>query len=112
MDGIVAKEFAKDYPIEMTKAITGSLAKGGLQYLATDAVRSEKGTCAGRNRSGRWSVFPIHNPVRLALWSTLPKQIQFCKSKTPASQRLTLRESDELSEESFPWSRKNQTPLD
>ena len=42
MDGIVAKEFAKDYPIEMTKAITGSLAKGGLQYLATDAVRSEK----------------------------------------------------------------------
>ena len=50
LDGIVAKEFAKDYPIEITKAIAGTLAKGGLQYLATNAARFEKKTVQAASR--------------------------------------------------------------
>ena len=91
MDGIVAKEFAKDYPIELTKAITGSLAKGGLQYLATDAVRSEKEPVRAVTGVAVGAFSQSITRADWRSWSTLPKQIQFCKIKTPASRELTLR---------------------
>ena len=40
MDAIVAQEFDQYFEIELAKAITGSLL-GWIQYLATNAVRSE-----------------------------------------------------------------------
>ena len=41
MDAIVAQEFDQYFEIELSKAITAALSKGGLQYLATDTVRAE-----------------------------------------------------------------------
>ena len=91
LDGIVAKEFAKDYPIEITKAIAGTLAKGGLQYLATNAARSEKETVQAATGVAVGALAQSLTRADWRSWSTLPKQIQFCKIKTPASQELTLR---------------------
>ena len=40
MDAIVANEFDKEFPIELSKAIAGSLT-GAVQYIATNALREE-----------------------------------------------------------------------
>ena len=47
MDAIVAQEFDQYFEIELAKAITGWIAKGGLQYFATNAVRSEDDLAGG-----------------------------------------------------------------
>jgi hypothetical protein len=90
MDGIIAKEFEKDFPIELSRAISGTLAKGGLQYLATDAVRSENDTTRAIVGVGAGLLAQLTTQADLRSWATLPKQIQFCKMRTPADKKLTL----------------------
>ena len=90
MDAIVAKEFDKDYPIELARAISGALAKGGLQYLATDSVRSENDTTRAIVGIGVGLLAQAATKADLRAWGTLPKQIQFCKIKTPQDKKLTL----------------------
>ena len=90
MDAIIAKEFEKDFPIELSRAISGTLAKGGLQYLATDAVRSENDTTRAIVGVGAGLLAQLTTRADLRSWATLPKQIQFCKMRTPADNKLTL----------------------
>ena len=90
MDAIVAKEFDKDYPIELSRAISGALVKGGLQYLATDSVRSENDTTRAIVGIGVSLLAQATTKADLRAWGTLPKQIQFCKIKTPTDKKLTL----------------------
>ena len=104
MDGIVAKEFAKDYPIEMTKAITGSLAKGGFAAFSDRCGSIRKGTCAGSNRSGRWSVFTVHYPGGLGdSGRRFPSRFNSVNQNSRISRVDLTRSSDELSEEKFPF---------
>jgi uncharacterized protein len=91
MDAIVAKEFDKDYPIELSRAISGAFVKGGLQYLATDSVRSENDTARAIVGIGIGLLAQATTKADLRAWGTLPKQIQFCKIKTPEDKKLTLR---------------------
>ena len=81
MDAIVAKEFDKDYPIELSRAISGALVKGGLQYLATDSVRSENDTTRAIVGIGVSLLAQATTKADLRAWGTLPKQIQFCRSR-------------------------------
>lgn len=90
MDAIIAKEFDKDYPIELSRAISGALVKGGLQYLATDSVRSENDTARGIVGIGVGLLAQATTKADLRAWATLPKQIQFCKIKTPEDKKLTI----------------------
>ncbi len=90
MDAIIAKEFEKDYPIELSRAISGALAKGGLQYLATDSVRSEDDTTRAIVAVGAGLLAQMTTRADLRSWATLPKQIQFCKMRTPVDKKLTL----------------------
>jgi hypothetical protein len=90
MDAIVAKEFDKDYPIELSRAISGALVKGGMQYLATDSVRSENDTTRAIVGLGIGLLAHATTKADLRAWTTLPKQIQFCKIKTPKDKKLTL----------------------
>ena len=94
LDGIVAREFEKDFPIELTKAISGALAKGGLQYLATNAVRSEGETIQAVTGIGVGALAQSMTRADWRSWTTLPKRIEFCKIPTPASGELTLRGVD------------------
>jgi len=94
LDAIVAREFEKDFPIELTKAISGALAKGGLQYLATNAVRSEGETIQAVTGIGVGALAQSMTRADWRSWTTLPKRIQFCKIPTPASGELTLRGVD------------------
>jgi uncharacterized protein len=90
MDAIIAKEFEKDFPIELSRAISGALAKGGLQYLATNAVRAENDTTRAIVGVGAGLLAQLTTRADLRSWSTLPKQIQFCKIRTPPDKKLTL----------------------
>ena len=94
MDAIVAKEFDKDYPIELSRAISGAFVKGGLQYLATDSVRSENDTTRAIVGIGVSLLAQATTKADLRAWGTLPKQIQFCKIKTPTDKKLTLEGVD------------------
>jgi hypothetical protein len=91
MDAIVAQEFDQYFDIELAKAITGTIAKGGLQYLATDAVRSENELTQAVVGAGAGMLAHLSTRADLRSWSTLPKQIRFCKIPTPKDQKLTLR---------------------
>jgi hypothetical protein len=91
MDAIVAQEFDQYFDIELAKAITGTIAKGGLQYLATDAVRSENELTQAAVGAGAGILAQLSTRADLRSWSTLPKQIRFCKIPTPQDQQLTLR---------------------
>jgi len=91
MDAIVAQEFDQYFDIELAKAITGTIAKGGLQYLATDAVRSENELTRAVVGAGVGILAQLSTRADLRSWSTLPKQIRFCKIPTPQDQKLTLR---------------------
>ena len=91
LDAIVAQEFDQYFDIELAKAITGAMAKGGLQYLATDAVRSENELARALVGAGVGILSHLSTRADLRSWSTLPKQIRFCKIPTPQDQKLTLR---------------------
>jgi hypothetical protein len=91
MDAIVAQEFDQYFDVELTKAIAGALAKGGLQYLATNSVRSENELTRAVVGAGAGMLAQLTTRADLRSWSTLPKQIRFCKVTTPADQKLTLR---------------------
>ncbi len=93
MDAIVAQEFDQYFDVELAKAITGTIAKGGLQYLATDAVRSENELARAAVGAGAGMLAQLSTRADLRSWSTLPKQIRFCKIPTPKDQKLTLRGS-------------------
>ena len=91
MDAIVAQEFDQYFDIELSKAIAGTLAKGGLQYLATNSVRSENELTRAVVGAGAGMLAQITTRADLRSWSTLPKQIRFCKVPTPQDQKLTLQ---------------------
>ena len=90
MDAIVAKEFEKDFPIELAKAISGAVTKAGLQYLGTDAIRSESDLTRVISGVGMGTLARSTTTADGRSWTTLPKQIQFGKISTPPSQRLIL----------------------
>ena len=91
MDAIVAQEFEEYFDIELTKAVTGAIAKGGLQYMATSSVRSENEVTQAVVGAGVGMLSQLTTRADLRSWSTLPKEIRFCKIATPKDQKLTLR---------------------
>ena len=91
LDIIVSQEFEKFYPVELTKAISGSLLKGGLQYIATDSVRGENDTVRSVLGVGSGILAQATTRADLRSWSTLPKQIRFCKISTPTDKKLTIQ---------------------
>ena len=90
MDAIIAKEFEKDYPLELSRAIAGALAKGGLQYLATDSVRDEDDVTRAVVGIGAGLLAQVTTRADLRAWATLPRRIEVCKLSTPADKKLTL----------------------
>jgi hypothetical protein len=90
MDAIVAQEFNEYFDIELTKAISGAISKGGLQHLATNAVRSENDLARVSVGAGLGILAQATTRADLRSWSTLPKQVRFCKLSIPQDRKLTL----------------------
>jgi uncharacterized protein len=90
MDAIVAQEFDEYFDIELSKAITGAISKGGLQHLVTNAIRSEDDPERVAVGAGVGMLAQATTRADLRSWSTLPKQVRFCKISTPQDRKLTL----------------------
>jgi hypothetical protein len=90
-DLIVSQEFEKFYPVELTRAVSSSILKGGMQYLATNAVRSEDETLRSAVGVGAGMLSQATTRADLRCWSTLPKQIRFCKLPNPSNNKLTIQ---------------------
>ena len=78
-DLIVSQEFDSFYPIELARAITSSILKGGLQHLVTDSVRNNDETLRTAVGVGAGMMAQATTRADLRSWSTLPKEIRFCK---------------------------------
>ena len=63
---------------------------GAKATLATDSVRSENDTTRAIVGLGIGLLAHATTKADLRAWTTLPKQIQFCKIKTPKDKKLTL----------------------
>ena len=90
MDAIVAQEFDEYFDIELSKAITGAISKGGLQHLVTNAIRSEDDPERVAVGAGVGMLAQATTRADLRSWSTLPKQVRFCKLSIPQDRKLTL----------------------
>jgi hypothetical protein len=77
--------------VELTRAISSSILKGGMQYLATNAVRSEDETLRSAVGVGAGMLSQATTRADLRCWSTLPKQIRFCKLPNPSNNKLTIQ---------------------
>lgn len=90
-DLIVSQEFEKFYPVELTRAISSAILKGSMQYLATNAVRSEDQALRTAVGVGAGMLSQASTRADLRSWSTLPKQIRFCKLQNPSNNKLTIQ---------------------
>jgi hypothetical protein len=90
-DSIVSQEFESYYPLELTRAITGSILRGGSQYIATNSIRSEDETLRTAAGVGVGLLAQAVTRADLRCWATLPKQIKFCKILNPPTNQLTIQ---------------------
>ena len=72
MDAIVANEFDKEFPIELSKAIAGSLTRGAVQYIATNALREESPIAQAAGGVGIGMVAHGLTQSDCRSWTTLP----------------------------------------
>ena len=89
-DLIVSQEFEKFYSLELSRAITGAVTKAGLQYITTNSVRGESDTLRTIVGVSSGLLAQVTTRADLRSWSTLPKQIRFCKLPTPKDKKLTI----------------------
>ena len=89
-DIIVSQEFEKFYSLELSRAITGAVTKAGLQYITTNSVRGESDTLRTIVGVSSGLLAQVTTRADLRSWSTLPKQIRFCKLPTPKDKKLTI----------------------
>jgi hypothetical protein len=90
-DSIVSQEFESYYPLELTRAITGSILRGGSQYIATNSIRSEDETLRTATGVSVGLLAQAVTRADLRCWATLPKQIKFCKILNPPTNQLTIQ---------------------
>jgi hypothetical protein len=90
-DIIVSQEFEKFYSLELSRSISGAITKAGLQYISTNSVRGESDTLRSVVGVGVGLLAQSTTRADLRSWSTLPKQIRFCKLPTPKDKKLTIQ---------------------
>ena len=90
-DIIVSQEFEKFYSLELSRSISGAITKAGLQYISTNSVRGESETLRSLVGVGVGLLAQATTRADLRSWSTLPKQIRFCKLPTPKDKKLTIQ---------------------
>ena len=91
MDAVVGQEFKAEFPTILTRTLLSAAAKAAAQYGAAEGARA-----AGNND---WATAvqiigviyqAATNNADLRTWSTLPKQFQILRLKTPQNRHLTL----------------------
>jgi len=89
MDSIVAHEFKQNLPVIITKTLIGAGTKAASAYGLNKAT--EGNAVANVVTRVATTAYQVGmNQADLRAWTTLPKQIQYARLKTPESGQLTL----------------------
>ena len=91
LDAIITKEFKKDLPIVITRAILGALSKAGIQYAVNKKLSGKDETTKLAGQLGTGLLAHALTKSDLRSWTTLPKRVLYCRVPTPANKKLTLR---------------------
>ncbi|MFP6900639.1 MAG: hypothetical protein VCA36_06825, partial [Opitutales bacterium] len=91
MDAIITKEFKKELPIVITRAILGAVAKAGIQYAVNKELADKDDTTKLAGQLGTGILAHALTKADLRSWTTLPKQVLYCRVPTPPNKKLTLR---------------------
>ncbi len=91
MDAIITKEFKKDQPVIVTKAILNALVKAGFQYAVNKSLADKDDTTRLFGQLGTGIIAHALTKADLRSWTTLPKQVLYCRMPTPPNKKLTLR---------------------
>ncbi len=90
MDKVIAREFKNELPVIITKTLIASAVKAGAAYGISKAV-SQKNDTAGFVTLIAGAIYQAAmNQADLRTWTTLPKEIQFCRFCTPADRKIEL----------------------
>ena len=82
MDAIITKEFKKELPPVITKAILGAVAKAGMQYVVNKNLADKDETTKLAGQMGTGILAHALTKADLRSWSTLPKQVLFLSQKS------------------------------
>lgn len=89
IDSMIAHEFKKNLPVIITKTLIGAGTKAAIAYGLNKATESNAvANIVTRVATTAYQVGM--NQADLRAWTTLPKQIQYARLKTPESGQLTL----------------------
>jgi len=91
MDAIITKEFKNDLPSVITKAILGAVAKVVMQYVVNKNLADKDETTKLAGQMGTGILAHTLTNADLRSWSTLPKQVLYCRVPTPPNNKLTFR---------------------
>lgn len=90
MDNVIAREFKNELPVIITKTLVASAIKAAATYGASRAA-SQKSDTAGLITLIAGAIYQAAmNQADLRTWTTLPKEIQFCRFCTPANRKIEL----------------------
>ena len=90
MDSIIGLDFKNEMPVVITKTIAATVTKAVAAYAANQAV-GQQNQIAGLFMQISTAVY--QGAVNIAderTWTTLPKEIQFCRIPTPADRKIEL----------------------
>lgn len=90
MDQIVAREFADELPLIITRLVISTGVKVAAQYAAERATNRSDPIVQILTRGGLVVYEALTNEADVRTWHTLPKQVQIASFPTPADGRVNL----------------------
>lgn len=93
MDRIVSVEFREELPVLVTRAVVGAAAKAAAAWGLNRATRDDETLNAVVRLAAGLYMFS-QNKADTRAWSSLPKQFQYARVKTPESGELYLTTPD------------------
>ena len=91
VDSVIAQDFKNELPTIITKTIAATVAKGAAGYALNEVANQEGGGIAGLISQIGTAVYQLSvNIADLRTWTTLPKEFQVCRIRTPADRKVEL----------------------
>ena len=90
MDSVVLAEFKSQMPAMIARTVASTLIKAGAAYAVSESTKKNRLTNSIM-RLGTTLYQAVMNQADERSWRTLPKEVQYCRIKTPADGRLMLQ---------------------
>jgi hypothetical protein len=90
MDSVVGLDFRNELPAIITKTLASTVAKAAASYAVNEAANRSDSTL-GVVAQIATAIYGLSvNVADTRTWTTLPKELQYCRIPTPADRRIEL----------------------